>query len=171
MIYPTPSDLLRCIDLTLLEAADLDVPRMSVKSALASCRHLVRHVVLRQELDASLLLDDIEKTTDLLKKIGAYLDTTGEARDVTREIRFLLAETPSLLTGSADDLDRIRARALALRERIYGALRRLQSLPDAAKSTEPYRETRRLIRDYIAYEIAQEERTIGAAFAGKGPRR
>lgn len=172
MIYPTAVDILRCVDQTMLEASDLEMPRMSVKSALATSRHMIRHVELRLQLEASILLEDIDKTTALLHKVVAYLNTVNEASaGLGREIGALLAQAPALLKGTAEDLERISARALALREQVYAALASLQGLEPDVKVKEPYLEIRRLIRGYIAYELEQEARLIGPAFRGKGPRR
>lgn len=170
MIYPTPSDILRCVDQTLLDNSDIELPRMSVKSALATSRHLIRHVELRLRLEPEILLDDIEKTTVLLNRVAGYLESL-QAGEMAQAIRESLAEKAELLRGKADDVERIRARALLLREHVYAALKLLQQQDAAARDTDTYREVRRLIREYMAYQIEQESRLIHPAFAGKGPRR
>lgn len=172
MIYPTPADILCCVDQTLLDSSDIELPRMSVKSALATCRHLIRHVELRIRLDPEILLDDIEKTTALLHHVAGYLETGNSAACVlAKDVRASIAHEPHQLQGKAADMDGIRARALLLREHIYAALKLLQGLDAVTRHTDAYRETRRLIREYIAYQIQQEARMIHPAFAGKGPRR
>lgn len=171
MIFPTPSDILRCVDQTLLDSSDVELPRMAVKSALATCRHLIRHVELRIRLEQEILLDDIAKTAALLGQVAAYLDTADAAAGLAGDIRAAVAETPALLQGTADDMERIRARALSLREYVYAALKCLQGQVPEVRATESYREVRRLIREYTAYQIRQEAKMIHPAFLGKGPRR
>ena len=173
MIYPTTSDILRCVDHTLMESSDIDMPRMAVKSALATCRHLVRHVDLRMQIEQGILIADIEKVTTLLGAVAEYLGTVSAAEaTLVGEIRATLADQPAaLLQGKADDMDRVRSRALALRERLYGTLRHLQSLNADVQATPSYREVRRLIREYITWEIQQESKMVHPAFVGRGPRR
>lgn len=172
MIYPTASDVLRCVDQTLLDSSDIELPRMSVKSALATCRHLIRHVELRIRLEPEILLDDIEKTTALLNHVAGYLETGGGAAyQLAKDVRASLAQKAELLQGRAEDLDRMHARALLLREHIYVALKFLQSWDATTRATDAYREVRRQIREYIAYQIQQEAKLIHPAFSGKGPRR
>jgi hypothetical protein len=133
---------------------------------------MVRHVEIRIELETAILLDDIDRTATLLDKVAAFLDAAGEvASNCARSIRSTLADAPALLTGASDDAQRARTRALNLRECVYKALACLQKLDATAKGTERYYDTRRMIREYIAYEIEQEARLIQPAFFGKGPRR
>lgn len=172
MIYPTASEILRCVDHTLLDASAADLPHMSVKSALATCRHMVRHVEVRLGLEMSILLEDIDKTRALLDQLAVYIDTLGEAESsVAHGIRSTLASESAGLEGTADNLERVQTRALNLREQIYQTLARLQALAAEVKDTERYQEARRMIREYIAYELQQEARLITPAFKGKGPRR
>jgi hypothetical protein len=172
MIYPTTSDILRCIDQTLLTASDENMPRMAVKSALASCRHMIRHANLRMQMERTILLDDIEKAGVLLDKLATYFQSLeAEQDDFIISIRAALCESPNLLSAAADELDNIIARAKALHELIYLSLSRLQGFSPALKVTEPYQGMRRLMREYMTYQIQQEAKIVYPAFAGKGPRR
>lgn len=172
MIYPTSSDLLRCIDQTLLTISAENTPHTAVKSALATSRHLIRHVELRLHLERAILLDDIEKTRELLGKIVAYLESHARQRpDLTHSIRAVLGETAGFPSSAAGEFDAIHARAKTLRELVYSALAQLQGVPVAEKATKPYGDIRQSIRDYMRYQIEQEDRLIHPAFCGKGPRR
>ena len=172
MIYPTASELLQQIDQTLLAASDETMPRMAVKSALATTRHLVRHVELRLKLEKSILLDDIDKTSELLEKIAAYFNSQdGECAAMAHSMRAVIEEAPQLLSRAPDELDRIVHRAKALREQVYVSLAHLQNMPAAAQAAKAYGDVRQHIRDYMRYQIEQEARLIDPAFVGKGPRR
>lgn len=172
MIYPTASEILRQIDQTLLAISDINMPRMDVKSALATTRHLVRHVELRLRLERSILLDDIEKAGGLLAKIATYLDSLGADHAArAKDIRATLAVAPSLLSSKEDELDHIINRAKALRELIYVNLAALQNLGADITAIKAYADLRQLIREYISYQIKQEARVIDPAFIGQGPRR
>ena len=172
MIYPTAAELLSCVNNTLLEVSDENMPRMAVKSALATCRHLIRHAGLRVQLEKSILLDDIEKAGQLLDRLAAYLETSGNDRDgIARAIRSALAEAPQLQSAASEETERILLRAKALRELIYTALKHLQLAAAAEKATETYQEARRLLREYMKYQIQEEARMVTPAFFGHGPRR
>ena len=147
------------------------MPRMSVKSGLATCRHLIRHVELRTRLEAAMLLDDIDQTRQLLAHLAGYLAAVPDAGPLVAAVRASLSLAKATPTGAADDLERIRAQALALREHVYAGLKCLQGLNAELQASAPYQEVRRLIRAYIAYEIQQEARLIDPAFVGQGPRR
>ena len=172
MIYPTASELLQLIDKTLLAASNENMPRMDVKSALATTRHLVRHVELRVKLEKSILLDDIDKTTGLLGKVVLYLDAGGsESSTLARRIRAVIEAAPQLQIKTPDEMDNIIQRALALREQVYLSLAHLQRLPADTRGATAYADIRQLIRDYMSHQIKQEARLIDPAFVGKGPRR
>lgn len=173
MIIPTASDILRCIDHTLQDASDPDLPRMSVRSALATCRHLVRHVDLRLQHETAMLRDDIDKTAALLERVKAYLDHAAgvDLPGLRDRIGATLAAHAGVPTTGADGMATVRSRALALREQVHVVLAGLQRQSAPVKADEGYREIRRLIREYIAYELTQEARLVQPAFAGKGPRR
>lgn len=173
MIYPTASEILRCVDHTLMEASHIDMPRMSVKSALATCRHMVRHVDQRLQIEQGLLVEDIAQVSRLLDAVADYLGAIGEAEaPLVGDIRATLADAPvPLLQGHVDDMDSVRRRALALREQLYTALRHLQSQGGERQATPAYRQVRTLIRDYIRWEIQQESKLVHPAFVGRGPRR
>lgn len=172
MIYPTVSELLACVDQVLQDASDENMPRMAVKSTLATCRHLIRHAELRSRLEKSIFLADIGKAGELLSSLAGYLHTSGNDRDgLANIIRSVVAEEPVLLTMGADEIDLIRERAKALRELVYAALKHLQSAPAAERATEAYQEARRRLREYMKYQIEQESRMVTPAFQGHGPRR
>lgn len=172
MIYPTANDILRCIDQTLLASMDTDMPRMSVTSALATCRHLVRHVGLRIALEKPVLLDDIDQAGALLARVADYFESAGaDHAAMVSNIRSALAKKPQLVTGKEDELDVIRERARELRELIYVTLAALQKFTAEQQAAKAYADTRQRIRDYMRYQIEQEARLIDPAFAGQGPRR
>lgn len=170
MIYPTASDILRCVDQTLADASDIDMPRMAVKSALATSRHMIRHVDLRTSVEAEILRDDMVMTTALLGHTLDYIDKASvpELEPLTAGIRAVLA------TGTAapgDSIEALQASVLVLREQVYGALAALQKLDTADRNQEAYKDLRQQFRSYMTAELAQEARMIIPAFLGKGPRR
>lgn len=172
MIYPTATDLLHCVNNTLLDASDPTMPRLAVKSALATCRHLIRHAELRVQLEKSILLDDIEQACLLLERLSVYLAAgAGDGDGLARVIRSVVAEAPQLQSSDAGEADRILQRAKALRELIYSTLKHLQSADAAERATGGYQEARGLLREYIKYQIEQEARMVTPAFFGHGPRR
>ena len=172
MIYPTVSELLNCVNKTLLDASDETMPRMAVKSALATCRHLIRHAELRMQLEKSIQLDDIDKAGQLLGRLAAYLESgDGDHVGLARIIRSVLAESPQLQSAAPGEAEHILQRAKALRELVYVTLKQLQSASIAEKRSEAYSDARRLLREYMKYQIEQEARMITPAFLGHGPRR
>jgi prophage DNA circulation protein len=172
MIYPTASDVSRCVEHTLSTLMDDKLPRMAVKSALATSGLLVRHVELRVRLERSLLLDDVDKASALLNVIAAYLSGGSTDRiKLGKDIGTSLTNAPQLLTAAPEDTETIRERAKELRELIYVSLKELQSAIAAEKAAKEYQEIRRQIREYITYQIEQEGKLITPAFFGHGPRR
>lgn len=172
MIFPTASDVLRCVDQALRDASDSDVPPMAVKSALATCRHLIRHAELRLRHEAGILRDDAVKTTALLETIAAYLDTGADhaMTEMATGIRATLS-APDTDAGGDDGMGALRTQVLTLREQVYTALACLQRLAPQTKAQKEYVEIRQRIRDYIADELVQEARLVQPAFASQGPRR
>ncbi|HKR47778.1 MAG TPA: hypothetical protein VJU59_50305, partial [Paraburkholderia sp.] len=165
-------EILHCVDHALLDASDPELGRMSVKSALATCRHMVRHVEVRLRLETAVLLDDIDTARSLLTQLATHVDTLGEGQArIAQHIRSTLVNESAELDSAGDDLARVRARALSLREQVYQTLVALQALDASIKDTAHYRQARGLIREYIAYELQQEARLIAPAFKGQDPRR
>lgn len=172
MIYPTASDILRCVERNLAAISDDDTPRTAIKSTLATSRHLLRHVDLRLSIEKPILLDDIDKASELLGKVATYLASQGgESSALAHSVRAVIEEAPQLLSKAPEEMDNIVHRAKALREQIYVSLAHLQKLPADAQATKAYGEIRDLIRAYMRYQIEQEARLIDPAFAGTGPRR
>jgi len=172
MIYPTANDVLRCIDQTLAESADADLPAMARKSALASCRHLVRHVELRLRLERGLLQEDAERLAALLPGVADYLaDSGSEGPAQATAIRQQLSRPAPASDDGSDDLEPLRAHVLALREALYQALALLQKLDASRRESATYQALREGIRGYIREELQQEDLLIHDAFVGQGPRR
>ena len=172
MIYPTPADVLRCVEHTTQMMADETMPRMAVKSALATSGHLIRHVELRMKLERSILLDDVDKASAMLSKLASYLSSGSTHRvKLATDIRATLASAPQLLSAVPDDTEIVRERAKVLRELLYVSLKELQSATAEEKAAKDYQEIRRQMREYITYQIKQEGKLITSAFFGHGPRR
>jgi hypothetical protein len=170
MIYPTTTDLLRSTQHALESSMDDAIPRTSVKSALATCSHIVRYVDLRLERERGLLIEDVGRTTELVAAIVAYLeslpdppiDLIGYANAAQRSDGNVAART---------DTAEIAEHALRLRETVYRALALLQEFDAEMRSADGYVAIRAAIRDYIKLELEAEDVLIHDAFAGRGPRR
>ena len=168
MINPTATDILRLVDATLKDKVEPSLSDLTGRSALATVRHMLRHVLVRVDVEGQLLTDDIAALRPLLQQVSRYLASKGVA--LAKEIDATLAKAHRA-PGAYPTLDSLGLEAGALRECVYQALKQLQSLRDAHGTESDYVAVRAAIRSYLVRQIEEEEKTIGPAFYGQGPRR
>ena len=173
MINPTAVDILRTVDATIVNQIEPSLSDISGRSAMATVRHLLRHVMVRIETEGQLLTDDIAALRRLLAETRDYLATPG----ADHEGAALSAKIDSVLTGSPRDpalypnLTMLASEAGALRACLFDALKHLQAIRGARRDDSAYASLRAAIRGYLVTQIEQEEAIIGPAFFGRGPRR
>jgi hypothetical protein len=173
MIYPSTIDILRTVDANIEAKVEPSLSDLTGRSAMATIRHMLRHVMVRIEDEGQILTDDIAALRPLLQKVSAYFASLGEAQAGMAEA----AEIDAVLKDSARDPAKYPSLAILgeeagrLRECLYQALRRLQEIRDGRAGDAAYKSVRDAIRQYIAYQIEQEDKLIRPAFFGRGPRR
>jgi len=171
MIYPRPSDILKTIDATIEAKVDPSLKDLTGRSAMATIRHLLRLVKVQIELEGQILTDDIAALRALLPRVRDYLASLEGGSGSEPE------KIDNALTPAASDPTRYRTpdslaeETAVLRECLYHTLRYLQGLRDARGEDEDYKAIRAAIRDYMVWQIAEEDKLIAPAFYGQGPRR
>jgi hypothetical protein len=171
VIEPTAVDILRTIEATIVEKIDPSLSDLSGRSASASVRHLLRHVIERLRHEGDLLTEDIGALRDVLTKTRDYFVSLG-----TRESTAWAAPIESLLArkqaaSQYPTLDIVGAQAEALRRCLYDALGQLQEIRQLHQRDLRYVALRSAIRAYLVTQIEHEEQIIAPAFFGRGPRR
>jgi hypothetical protein len=171
VIYPTAVDLLRTIEATMVDKIEPSLSDLSGRSASATIRHLLRHVIARLQNEADLLRQDIESLSVLLADIRDYFASLEAAAGS------LQAEmVGAVLDGrqgaeKCPTLEMLASQADRLRRCLYEALKQLQALRETESQDPRYAGIRAAVRGYLVSQIEQEERIIAPAFFGKGPRR
>ncbi|MGK2908233.1 MAG: hypothetical protein ACSLE1_00270 [Sphingobium sp.] len=169
MIHPSAAQIVRNIEATLVDVVEPAVQTTTARSALATIRHLLRHVALRIDEEGQILADDIPAQVQLLDKIAAYLAETGYAgQSDAVHLALTQATEPD---ARYPTLVIMGARASRLRQAVQDALIFLQGERDARGADPAYLAIRAAIRTYLAAEVTAEAALINPAFEDKGPRR
>jgi hypothetical protein len=167
VIHPSATDILRTIDATIVSKIEPSLSDLAARSALATVRHLLRHVMVRIEAEGQILTDDIAaEARDYFSSLGTADEGIAHASRVEsaqREVRRDASKYPSLAILSTE--------AAILRECLYESLKHLQAIRDRHRSDPAYISVRTAIRAYLAKQIEQEGQLIAPAFYGMGPRR
>lgn len=172
MINPTTIDILRTVDSNIEEKIVPSLKDLTGLSAMATVRHMLRHVMVRIETEGQSLFDDIASLRKLLPQVQSYLNSldsppaAAEAKKIGEalgKVYYDRGTYPSLILLSQE--------AGSLRECVYQALKYLQSIRAAQKGKASYDGVRAAIRDYIVFQMEEEEKIIAPAFYGRGPRR
>jgi len=173
VINPTAIDILRTIDATIADQIEPSLSNLAGRSAMATVRHLLRHVMVRIETEGQLLTDDIAALRRLLTELRDYFASLESRHDGTA----LSARIDRTLTTPYRDptqypnLAMLAAEAGALRECLCLGLKHLQAIRNDRRADPAYASLRSAIRAYVTAQIEQEEEIIGPAFYGRGPRR
>ena len=173
MINPTAIDILRTIDATIDAQIEPSLSTLSGRSAMATVRHLLRHVMVRIETEGQLLTDDIAALRRLLEDVRDYFAALGSGHDgaaLSARIERTLT-TPYRDPTQYPNLAMLAAEAGALRGCLFQALKALQAIRSDRRTDPAYTALRSAIRSYVTTQVEQEEEIIGPAFYGRGPRR
>jgi len=172
MIYPTVIDLLRTIDGNLVSKVEPSVADMSARSAIATIRHILRHVRVRVEREGQILTDDIVELRSLLPTLEKDLRRQNEAEGVA--LASAIGESLRRVyrpKGSYPDLVSLAEEAHALRELLQAALQ-LLIRGESKRAQEPgYLALRSQVRSYITTQVERQSPLVELAFTGFGPRR
>ncbi len=173
MINPTAVDILRTIDATIADQIEPSLSNLAGRSAMATVRHLLRHVMVRIETEGQLLTDDIASLRRLLGDIRDYFTALGSEHDgaaLSARIDRTLT-TPYRDPTQYPNFTMLATEAGALRECLCVVLKHLQTIRGDRHTDPAYTSLRAAIRAYVTTQIEQEEEIIGPAFYGRGPRR
>jgi hypothetical protein len=173
VINPSAIDILRTIDATITDKVEPSLSDLSGRSATATVRHLLRHVMVRIEVEGQLFTNDIVALREVLGKARDYFASLGsdhEGAAHAAKVALTLTELHRAPT-QYPSLTILAAEAGALRQCLYQALKHLQAIRDDRKEDAAYASIRAAIRTYLVSQIEQEEQMIAPAFFGKGPRR
>lgn len=169
MLNPTPTQILRNIENTLVEVVEPAVTSTTARSAIATIGHLLRHVILYVEQGGQILTDDMADAYALLDQLTSYY--TLDANDaLLRQIADAVAQADKLAENCLS-LDDMAERAAILRQAVQDTLIDLQQQRTERAGDPAYDAIRQNVRDYLARQLTAEAALIHPAFADKGPRR
>lgn len=171
MIYPTATELLRTIDVTLAEKVEPSLSDLTGRSALATVRHLLNFVRVRIEGEGQILSADITAMRELLTRIADYHESVGDAADAASLRDGLTAIVPGGQNGAYRPLNDLALEAGALSDLLHEALARLQVLRPDRRDDPAYLNIRAAIRNHLKVQIEEEGTLVAPAFFGRGPRR
>jgi hypothetical protein len=169
MLNPTPTQILRNIEMTLVDVVEPAVTTTTARSALATIGHLLRHVILYVEQGGGVLAEDVADSYTLLDRLVTYYRLDGSDAQLR-----LIVDAVTQADQMADDRTSLNAtarRAAILRQAVQDALIDLQEQRAEKAGNPAYNAIRKDIRDYLARQLSAEAALIHPAFADKGPRR
>ena len=169
MLNPTPTQILRNIETTLVEVVAPAITATAARSALATIGHLLRHVILYIERGGQILSDDMADAYALLDRLSAYYAKDGDDIQLCRIADAVERAGPQPAVYLS--FDAMAKGATILRQAVQDALIHLQEQRDGRVGDPSYDAIRQDVRDYLARQLAAEAALIHPAFADKGPRR
>jgi hypothetical protein len=171
VIAPTAVDILRTIEATIVEKIEPSLSDLSGRSASATIRHLLRHVIERLQHEGELLTEDIDALRGVLAKARDYFHSLGSEQGAGHAAAIESVLLPRRPAPTYATLEMLATEAGALRCCLYQALKQLQALRERQRQDPQYVALRGAIRAYLVTQIEHEERIIAPAFFGRGPRR
>lgn len=168
MLVPTTTEVVRCVRETLDQVLTPALTGDMARSAAATMSHMLAFVEQRIEHEGQALLDEIGRLTALFGRAVDWLDTQSNARSLRSAIEASLAETPD--PSVYPSLDLLAQRVAVRRQHVCDLLERLQiaSAEDRGEAGDALHQS---LRDYIAWQLAEEGKIVEPAFVGRGPRR
>ncbi|MBT3367121.1 MAG: hypothetical protein HN416_08200 [Nitrospina sp.] len=138
-------------------------------SVLMTVENLLRHIRIREESEATLLLEDKRELEAVLEKLHANLNghdglsklLGNELEDIQLRLRETRIEQDGI--PSVGDLNE---HSEVLRKILDELLKALSALRHDYATDETYRNCRQLIRDYIAHSLERDGQLITPAFTG-----
>jgi hypothetical protein len=149
---------------------DLIVPSLvgqSERSASATIDHMLRYVERLIDQQGQTLLDEEIRLKLILSTAAAWLADRDDRDPLAADIQATIGQErdPGIFTTIAMMQDAVAI----LRQHVCDVLLALQALGDAkGPEGERLHET---LRDYIRWQLLEEEKLVEPAFVGHGPRR
>jgi hypothetical protein len=171
VIEPTAVDILRTIEATIVDKIEPSLSDLSGRSASATVRHLLRHVIARLQHEGQLLTEDIDASSRVLAKIRDYFVSLGAEQGTAWAAPIESVLATSRAAAHYATLNILATEAGALRRCLYAALGQLQAIRESRRQDPQYVAVRSAIRAYLVTQIEHEEQIIAPAFFGRGPRR
>lgn len=171
MIAPTAVDILRTIEATIVEKIEPSLSDLPGRSASATVRHLLRHVIERLQHEGELLTEDIDALRGVLAEVRDYFLSLGAEQGAPHAAAIESVLVPRRPAPKYATLEMLATEAGALRGCLYQALKQLQALREQRQQDPRYVALRGAIRAYLVAQIEHEELIIAPAFFGRGPRR
>jgi hypothetical protein len=165
--------LLRCVSETYDTVILPTLKESPARSAAHSMAHLLRYAIVQMRERPKILAHEIVILETLLRAIAAYKAAVPSA-EASPVLLDSIDTAPTLEAGRSallEESSSLEQRCSTLRLQLYDSLRWLQQLRSSRGLESAYQELRQRIRDYIRWEIEQQDKLIEAAFAGRGPRR
>jgi hypothetical protein len=149
---------------------DLIVPTLSgqsERSAAATISHMLRYVERLIDHQGQTLLEEEARLKFSLAAAADWLEKRGDHHVLSEEIRASIARTrdPAVFTTTTMMQDAVAL----LRQNVCDVLLALQDLGEA-KGFEG-EAVHQELRDYIRWQLLEEEKLVEPAFLGHGPRR
>jgi len=138
-------------------------------SIMVTVQNLLRHVGLRACVEPELRWEDNADLESVLERVLQRLENHPQ---LAATLRGGLAETRKAVQDSRPDpavfpsIDRLTARALALRATLDSLLKALITVRDSYRDEQTYLECRQEIRNYLARQLVREDQLITPAFTG-----
>lgn len=165
-------DTSRIIDSIIWSLDNYVAPETSspfAASIMATVQNLLRHVALRACIEPELRWEDNADLDSVLERVMQRLENHPQLAATLREA---LAETRKAVRDNRPDpavfpsIDRLTARALALRAALDSLLKALIAVRDSYRDEQAYLDCRQEIRSYLARQLMREDQLIRPAFTG-----
>lgn len=166
---PSTADIIDSIIWSLDAYVAPEVQAPFASSVLLTVGNLLRHVKLRAQHEAEMLMED---NSDLIGVMRAAAERLGSDTRISHVLKQPLAELVTTLDRLPKDIGSPRSsEALSddsdvLRQALDNLIHELGALAPALQTGESYLETRQQIRSYLARQLKREGSLITPAFTG-----
>lgn len=164
---PRTDEILKSVLWTFDEWIVPDVTTPYAKSQTLTMGNLMRHVILRVELEGDLLFEDNRDLRDVLARSGEYIDGLEPGSDALRKAGSEITEALAKSFHGGDvypSVARLIEEATALRWALSHAIETLQGVRDTLAGDAAYTQARQSIRDYLGRQLDREGQMIEPAF-------
>ncbi len=164
---PRTDEILRSLLWTFDEWIEPETTTPFARSLALTMGNLMRHVILRVELEGDLLFEDNRELRQLLARIAGYAQ--GEDRGLAALGDRISGALAARYWGGDvyPSVARLVEEATALRWALTDAIRELQARRARLGESQDYRDVRRDIRDYLGRQLDREGKMIEPAFVGE----
>lgn len=166
MINPRPKDVLENLLATLDEKILPRITETDVLSALTSTKHLIRYALNQLTHEPDSFAAELPRLTALLGQAKEFLTAANDAPEILAQVNAAVAGD-----ASPQNHEALAARIQTLREGLHAALGHLIAHRETYIGNPAYTPLRDAIRDYLAWQNAEEAKIIAPTYYGRGPRR